>query len=124
MVLPEGEVTVLQALARWGAAHLRLEALLRRDGKPGIAELGELAWLRVFDKEDLNEFVAELEESLIAAHADKSVESLKSCIEAWRATARQLEDPLRREILLRGRLGPDDLVEAKRPADADGSNAP
>jgi hypothetical protein len=124
VVLPEGDLTALQELSRWSAAHLRLEALLRRGGRPSIAELGDLAWLRVFDDEDLSEFMAELQDALIAAHADKSVDALKACVDAWRVTARQLEDPLRREVLLRARLDAQDLREVERPAATDGPDAP
>ncbi|TCO64247.1 DUF6247 family protein [Actinocrispum wychmicini] len=117
VMLPEGELDALQELADWSAAHLRLEALLRRETRPTVAELGDLAWLRVFDDDDLAEFMAELQDVLIAAHADKSAAALHTCIHAWRVTARQLEDPLRREVLLRGKLEAGDLVGASRPAD-------
>jgi hypothetical protein len=123
VMLQEGDLDTLQELTRWGAAHLRLEALLRRGAKPTVAELGELAWLRVFDDDDLAEFMTELRDVLIAAHADNSAEALNACIHAWRVTARQLEDPLRREILLRGRLEAADLVEAPRPGTSSTAHA-
>ncbi len=124
VMLPEGDLDVLKELARWSSAHLRLESLLRRSDRPTIAELGELAWLRVFDRDDLDEFLAELHDVLIAAHADNSVNALKECIHAWRVTASQLEDPLRRDVLLRGRLEARDLVEAERPAEVASPDAP
>lgn len=123
VMLPEGELDTLRALACWSAAHLRLEALLRRASKPTVAELGELAWLRVFDDEDLAEFMTELQDVLIAAHADNSAEALHACIHAWRVTARQLEDPLRREVLLRGRLEAADMVEVARPGAVEAPDA-
>jgi hypothetical protein len=119
VMLQEDKLDALKELANWSAAHLRLEALLRRGTKPTVAELGDLAWLRVFDDDDLTEFVAELQEVLIAAHADRTTEALNACVHAWRVTARQLEDPLRREVLLRGRLEAADLVAAPRPAGSD-----
>uniref|UniRef100_UPI003F492570 hypothetical protein n=1 Tax=Amycolatopsis sp. CA-096443 TaxID=3239919 RepID=UPI003F492570 len=116
VVLPEGQVAVMRELAYWRVARLRLAALLRRDTMPGLAELGDLAWLRVFDRDDMLDFVADLGEVLIAAHADSSGEALTACVEAWRVTARQLEDPLRRDILLSQRPGREDLVVAAQQA--------
>jgi hypothetical protein len=119
VMLQEGRLDALKEVADWSAAHLRLEALLRRGTKPTVAELGDLAWLRVFDDDDLAEFMTELQDVLIAAHADGSTEALSACIHAWRVTARQLEDPLRREVLLRGRLETVDVVEVSRPIVSD-----
>lgn len=57
----------------------------------------ETAWLKVFDKEDLITFIGEL---LAAGSFSARVE----CVSAWRTTARQLEDPLRRSVLLEEKL--------------------
>jgi hypothetical protein len=38
--------------------------------RPTIEELGDLAWLRVFDMSDLAEFATELHEALVAANGD------------------------------------------------------
>lgn len=116
VMLPEGRLVALEELAEWSTAHLRLSQLLCHDRRPSINELGSLAWLRVFDVDDLREFLSDLEEALVAAHADQDVAALRSCLEEWRVTARQLEDPLRRSVLL-GKLQSDDLVEALKPDD-------
>jgi hypothetical protein len=102
VMLPERRLQLLESLATWSNAHLRLEMLLRRGDRPKVADLGELAWLRAFDSEDLRDFLDELHECLVAAHADGSTEVLDAAIDAWRVTARQLEDPLRRSVLLGG----------------------
>lgn len=114
VMLPETHLQWLEALAHWSTAHLRLEELLRRGVMPTVSDLGDLAWLRVFDLEDVREFADELHEVLVTAHADRTVDSLSQCIQAWRTTARQLEDPLRRKVLL-GIHNPESFEAAERP---------
>ncbi|GLZ38588.1 hypothetical protein [Actinokineospora sp. NBRC 105648] len=114
VMLPEGKVELLEELARWNSAHLRLERLLERGEPLSVSTLGELAWLRVFDTEDIREFLSELHEALVASYADGALATLRECVEAWRTTARQVEDPLRRSVL-RGSLAAQDLTEALRP---------
>jgi hypothetical protein len=114
VMLPERRLRLLEELAEWSNAHLRLEELLRRGGTLTVGDLGPLAWLRVFDREDLTKFLQELHDALVAAHADNDSRTLDACLHAWRVTASQLEDPLRRSVLL-GDVGQDDLVEVDRP---------
>jgi hypothetical protein len=114
VMLPERRLLLLQTLAEWSQAHLSLEALLRRPDRPAVSDLGELAWLRAFEVDELREFASELHESLTASYADGSTDALDECLSAWRTTARQLEDPLRRSVLL-GRHSPEDFVETSRP---------
>jgi len=114
VMLPESRLRLLETLAKWWQAYMRLEALLHRNDLPRAGELGELAWLRAFDREDFQEFVGELHDALVAANADEDTSVLDECIKAWRITARQLEDPLRRSVL-HGRFVPEDYVEAREP---------
>jgi hypothetical protein len=114
VMLPESRLRLLEALTKWWQAYMKLEALLHRSELPRAGELGELAWLRTFDREDFQEFVSELHDALVAANADEDTAVLDECIKAWRVTARQLEDPLRRSVL-HGNFVPEDYVEASRP---------
>ncbi|MEV0591336.1 hypothetical protein [Nonomuraea cavernae] len=115
VMLPERRLRMLEEIAKWSLAHMRLEELLRREAAPpNVTDLGDLAWLRVFELDDLREFVDELHAVLVAAHSDEDPSVLEECIRAWRITARQLEDPLRRSVLL-GRHDPDDFTEAEPP---------
>jgi hypothetical protein len=116
VMLPEGRLILLEELTRWSQALIRLQALLRRDTVPKVSELGDLAWLRSFDVEDLREFMDELHDALVAAYADGDTTALNNCLCAWRITARQLADPLRRAIL-HGSHQPEDFVEVSEPAD-------
>ncbi|GAA3819278.1 hypothetical protein CSO01_05260 [Cellulomonas soli] len=114
VALRAGELEVLEGLAYWSGQHRRIERLLRDVAEPNVEQLGDLAWLRAFDRDDLLAFVDELYDCLIAASADRDLGVLGSAIAAWRATAQQLEDPLRRSVLL-ARHDPADFVEADRP---------
>lgn len=64
--------------------------------------------------DDLHAFADELSQVLIASLSDESTGVLDEMIHAWQVTARQLEDPLRRAVLL-GDHSPADYVEAPRP---------
>jgi hypothetical protein len=118
VMLPESKLRLLQTLATWWESYTRLAALLRRSGLPTPTELGELAWLRVFDKDDLEEFLVDLNDALVAASADEDVAALDTTLHAWRTTALQLEDPLRRAILLGDHVA-DDYVEVGHPDGAE-----
>jgi hypothetical protein len=120
VMIPESRLALLEELATWNNAHLQLERLLSRGCLPSVGDLGALAWLRVFDLGDLREFVAELHECLVAAHADQDVQPLAECLKAWRITARQLEDPLRRHVLTATDIRPTDLIEVDRPSEEAG----
>lgn len=108
------ELKVLEELAYWSAQHRHLGRLLRDTDVPGVAQLGELAWLRAFDRDDLTSFLEELQDALIAASADRDTRVLRDAIHAWRVTAQQLEDPLRRSVLV-ARHNPGDFEQVTRP---------
>lgn len=115
VMLPESVLRLLEQLSTWWEAYTRLDCLLRRStGVPNARELGDMAWLRTFDRDDMEEFLAELHDALVAASADRDAEALDRCIRDWRITGRQLEDPLRRSVLL-GEKSDDDFVEVEEP---------
>jgi hypothetical protein len=118
VMLPESRLRLLETLAKWWQAYMRLESFLRRTELPRASELGELAWLRSFERDDLEEFMSELHDALVAATADEDTVALDDCIRAWRITARQLEDPLRRSVLV-GPHVPEDFVVASEPHDSE-----
>lgn len=115
VMLPESMLSLLETLASCWESYTRLDCLLRRTSSvPSARELGDLAWLRSFDRSDMSEFLVELHDALVAASADRDSAVLESCINAWRVTARQLEDPLRRSVLLGDHVD-SDFVEASEP---------
>lgn len=80
-----------------------------------MAGWGDLAWLRVFDDEDLNCFCEELSDELVIDASKEDYSGLEELLSDWKATAGQLEDPLRRKILLSPGLDRDDFAEARDP---------
>lgn len=72
--------------------------------------MSEFSWLRRFDAQDIQEFIDEL----LAAISDETTGSLDEAIAAWKVTAREIEDPLRRNILTREHSAAD-FEEAPRP---------
>ena len=114
VMLPESRINSLEQLRLWSGYLLRLQELLRRDELPSVVDLGELAWLRAFDRDDLREFADELSQVMIASLSDEATEVLDDVVHAWKVTAKQLEDPLRRSILM-GEHSAADFVDAERP---------
>jgi hypothetical protein len=115
VMLPESTLRLLEALTSWWEAYTRLDSLLRRaTDVPSARELGDLAWLRSVDRDDMEEFLSDLHEALVASSADRDLAVLDSCINAWRITARQLEDPLRRSVLLGSNID-SDFIEVQEP---------
>lgn len=115
VMLPEQRLEVLEQYAQWSQVHLRLTSLISSGKRLSVSELGDLAWLRVFDIDDITEFAGELHNALIAGLSDSDVAPIAETINAWRVTARQLEDPLRRSVLL-GRHDAGDLEEVSEPS--------
>lgn len=107
------DLAVLEGLAYWSGQHRRLGRLLRDADVPTVAQLEDLAWLRSFDRDELEAFLDELHDCLIAASADRGLGVLDEAVRAWRVTAQQLEDPLRRSALL-ARHDPSDFEDGSR----------
>ncbi len=116
VMLPETELSALENFAHWSRFASFLNGALQRNESLGVTELGEHAWLRVFDNEDLEEFLSELMDALVASLADKNDDLLDELVSAWRVTARQLQDPLRRSVLL-SLHEPTDFEKAEQPDD-------
>lgn len=116
VMLPEERVDALLKIANAVANLLTLEHALghKSQGQLDLASFGEWTWLRVFDNEDLTEFVAEMHEAVIVAAREQSANLLDETLHRWRVTADVLSDPLRREVLL-SREREEDYVEVSRP---------
>ena len=114
VMMRESEFSRLQRMEELTGLLLMLEHINHLGRVPSLYELGEHSWLRVFGSEDLKEMSSELSLALIAARGDEDTRAADDCLRAWRLTARQLEDPLRRSALM-SQLTSDDLVDAPRP---------
>lgn len=111
-MLPLTELEAITEVARTAVAALLAVAALSR-GQVRPAELGQLAWLAVFDEDDRAEFFDELRDALAVAEATRDAEPVETCLREWRTTARALSDPLAREILTEP--GDEDYAEVTRP---------
>lgn len=111
LFIPESKYNSLQHSAEWSRNYLQLSKVLEDELPLTPSSLGDLAWLRVFSRADIHEFHRELHEVLIATLADESSDSLDAFVRDWRVTARQLEDPLRRSVLLE-QFHNEDFAEA------------
>lgn len=121
----DGTSLIVSREARWGALQcvttaaanfMPLEAAVGHacDRRPELSEFGDWTWLRVFDHEELAEFVSEMREAIAIGAKEVSAAPVLDVLAAWRMTADSLEDPLSRETL----LGPVDsaaLEEVGRP---------
>ncbi len=111
-MVPLAQLEAITEVARTAVAALLAVAALSR-GSVRPAELGQLAWLTVFDEDDRAEFFDELRDALSVAEATRDAAPVETCLREWRTTARALSDPLAREILTGP--GDDDYAEVTRP---------
>lgn len=115
VLLPARHYDVLEAVSRW---HDRLEVVERARTKPPSdrvpSDFGDLTWLRHLDEDDLATFVVEVRASVSLAYHDDDLSELEQLLYDWRATADELADATRREVLLGG-FDPGDYVETARP---------
>lgn len=115
VLLPAQRYEVLEAVSRWGdrlGVVERAQTKSRTERTP--ADFGDLTWLRHFDEDDLAEFVSELRQTLSLAYHDNDLALLVDAIADWKATAEELADPARREVLL-GTVDHADFAEVVRP---------
>lgn len=115
VLLPAKHYEVLETVSRW---HVRLDVAERARAKPADdrtpQDFGELTWLRHLDDDDLTSFISELRIAVSVAYHDDDISELDQLVHDWRATADELSDPNRREVLLGG-FNAGDYVEARQP---------
>ncbi len=116
LLLPEAEVQALRRVSAAAANLLAVERVVEvmATRRPDLPEYGEWSWLRVFDADDLGEFIREIREAIIVGAREGSSALLDEQVRAWRITAQQADDPLFRAIL-RGGASEADFVEVRRP---------
>ena len=117
LLLPEAEVQALRRVSAAAANLLAIERVIEvmATRRPDLPEYGEWSWLRVFDADDLREFIGEIREAIIVGAREGSSALLDEQLRAWRITAQQADDPLFRTIL-RGGASAGDFIEVRRPA--------
>lgn len=116
VMVPERRLESLEKLRTYFTLFLVVDRAAQARERLPIVELGANAWIRSLPADDLSEFAGELGEAITAAVADDSTSFLDEVVASWRTTARQLDDPLRRRVLLQSLIS-EDYVDAERPAD-------
>lgn len=117
LVVPEYRFRTLTTILSATANLMAIEQMLDvdRDAR-SLRDYGDWTWLRLFDDEDIDEFVREMRDALLVAGREESSTPVGETLERWQVTAQQLSDPQRRAILLdRENISPDDFVEVTRP---------
>jgi hypothetical protein len=116
LLIPEAQVHALRqvsaAAANLAAVETVAEAMASRC--PGLTEYGEWSWLRVFDADDLREFIRDIREAIVVAAREGSSALLEEQLRAWHVTAQQATDPVFRDIL-RGGASEGNFVEVGGP---------
>ena len=115
VMLPESDLSVLETFTLWSLKLEHLRLLVYSGEQINVSDLGDLAWLRVFDNDDLQSFCAELSDELIACYADHDFTPLSQFIQSWKTTAQQLDDPLRKKLLLQDSFTDADFIPAQKP---------
>lgn len=112
-MLPLAELDAVAELSHTAAAFIRAESALQQ-GKTRPVDLGDFAWLSVFEDDDRAELFGELRDAISMAESTHDLEPLRTCLREWQTTAKALADPERRKILTG--LGDDEFVKVGRPA--------
>ncbi len=115
LIVPEHRfLAIVAATANLMAIEQMLDV---ESGRRSLRDYADWTWLRTFDDEDLHEFVHDMRTALLIAGREESVTLVQETLDRWHMTARQIDDPLRRSILLgQETLAPDDFVDVIRPA--------
>ncbi|HYM53747.1 MAG TPA: hypothetical protein VES97_00180 [Solirubrobacteraceae bacterium] len=109
------QLDAMRQLAEAMASFITLDRALDHEHRePKLSELGSWMWMRRLPAEDATEFLRDIGDALYESCRTMSAAPLAVVVDAWKATAEALDDPLARETLL-GASTPEDYVEAKRP---------
>lgn len=116
VVLKEARLRALDGIAAAAANLAQIEsALASKPGQPlDPLDCGDWTWLRSLDAEDLAQFLGDVRRAIVIAWHEGSTVLLDEELRAWRITAEELDDPLRRSILL-GPVAYEDFVPLERP---------
>ncbi len=118
LIVPEHRFLAIVAIVSAAANLMAIEQMLEMESdRRSLRDYADWTWLRTFDDEDLHEFVHDMRAALLIAGREESDTPVQETLDRWHITARQIDDPLRRAILLgQEALTPDDFVDVMRPA--------
>jgi hypothetical protein len=123
---PEGDALVmlrqanlehLSAMRDHAISYLMFNnAMSRPRDERRAADFGDWAFMHTFDDDDLAEFQVEINSSLMLAASGQDVAVVEATLDAWRRSARTLQDSVALSILS-GEVDSDEWVELDRPKD-------
>ncbi len=112
LLLPKVLHDGLEVMVEMTQGFLVAAAAIDRDSTRA-SEFGSFAWMVFLDADDRKECLFDLRDALaLLANGNRS--AFEDVLEAWRITATELSDELRRTVLL-GKLQDDDFEEVDRP---------
>jgi hypothetical protein len=110
----ERELASLTVISNAFADLVRLNMAKVYGRDLGADEVGSWPWVREFDEEDLQEFMAEIRMAALEGFRSKDSSQILRILKDWQTTAETLSDPMSREVLL-GATNESNYSEVKRP---------
>lgn len=111
VMLREARLEHVAAVRDYAVAYLTLDTALKRARADRRAsDYGPWAFISVFDDDDIEEFLQEINEAIVRAASGEDHSGVDELIRQWQMSARTMSDPVARDILS-GSAGEADFVE-------------
>lgn len=82
------------------AAQLALKSAMERArGQRSMGDYGAWAFIAVFDDDDIEEFLREVDAAIVSASFSGGTSAVDDLLRRWRISAHMLSDPVASEIL-------------------------
>ncbi len=113
VMLREARLQHVAAVRDYAIALLTVTTAIKRPrDERRASDYGDWAFISVFDDDDIEEFLDEINEAVVRAASGEDHADVERLLREWRMSARTLSDPVAREILA-GRTSDDDWVEVE-----------
>ncbi|MCV7230415.1 hypothetical protein [Mycolicibacterium komossense] len=99
-MLREARLEHVAAIRDYAVAYLTLDTAMKRArGERRTSDYGPWAFISVFDDDDIDEFLQEINDAIVRAASGEDHSTVDELIHQWQMGARTLSDPVAREIL-------------------------
>lgn len=113
VMLREARLEHVAAIRDYAVAYLTLDTATQRPREERrTSDYGDWAFISVFDDEDIEEFLHEINEEIVRAASGKDHSGVERLLNQWRMSARTLSDPVAVGILSGG-VTDSDWVEVE-----------
>lgn len=100
IMLREARLEHVAAIRDYAVAYLTLDTAMKRARDDRRAsDYGPWAFISVFDDDDIDEFLQEVNEAIVRAASGEDHSAVDDLVRQWQMSARTLSDPVAREIL-------------------------